>query len=110
MANTYTAKMLAFGQLPATVGDLYAPSGEVGLVHTILLHNANTISEQVTINYYDGSNTYRIWYPLLSAGETVILSFGGEGDIVEDVDKYTGLTTTASKVTYKIIGSERVTS
>jgi len=100
-------KALAFGQLPATKGDLYAPpSGSKGLVHNIVLHNANTTAETVVLNYHDGTSEYEIFNQSLSAGETVIWDFKGAGDIVEDGGKYTGNTDTASKVTYKVDGTE----
>ena len=100
-------KALAFGQLPSSKGDLYAPaSGNKGLVHNIFLHNTNTTAETVVLNYHDGTSEHEIFNQSLSAGETVIWDFKGAGDIVEDGGKYTGNTDTASKVTYKVDGTE----
>jgi len=100
-------KALAFGQLPSSKGDLYAPaSGNKGLVHNIFLHNTNTTAETVVLNYHDGTSEHEIFNQSLSAGETVIWDFKGAGDIVEDGGKYTGNTDTASKVTFKIDGTE----
>jgi hypothetical protein len=100
-------KSLAFGQLPSTKGDLYSPAtGNKGLVHNIVLHNANTTAETVVLNYHDGTNEYEIFNQSLAVDETLIWDFRGAGDVVEDGGKYTGNTTTASKVTYKVNGTE----
>lgn len=104
-------KTLAFLQLPATKGDLYAPtSGSKGLVHHIVLHNTNTVAEAVVLNYHNGTNEYEIFSQSIAAGATLIWDFKGAGDIVEDGGKYTGNTTTASKVTIKVMGTEETPS
>lgn len=100
-------KTLAFLQLPSSKGDLYAPtSGSKGLVHHIVLHNTNTTAEAVVLNYHNGTNEYEIFSQSIAAGATLIWDFKGAGDIVEDGGKYTGNTTTASKVTVKVMGTE----
>lgn len=104
-------KTLAFLQMPSTKGDLYAPtSGSKGLVHHIVLHNSNTVAEAVVLNYHNGTNEYEIFSQSIAAGATLIWDFKGAGDIVEDGGKYTGNTTTASKVTMKVMGTEETPS
>ena len=100
-------KTLAFVQLPATKGDLYAPpSGYKGMVHNIVIHNTNTSTESVVLNYHDGTNEYEILSQDVAAGDTFIWDFRGAGDVVADGKKYTGNTTTGSKVTFKVSGTE----
>lgn len=103
---SFTRKKLAFAQLPDTKGDLYAPSGVIGLAHNIILHNTNTTTEAVEINYHDGSNEYKLWAFDVEADDTVVLDFRGEGLVVPDGAKLTGNTTTAAKVTFLATGSE----
>jgi hypothetical protein len=104
-------KPLAFLQLPATKGDLYAPpSGSKGLVHTLIFHNTNTTAELVVLNYHNGTSEHEILNQSVAAGDTLTWNFKGAGDIVEDGGKYTGNTTTASKVTLKISGTEETPS
>ena len=97
---------LAFIQLADSKGDIYSPSSAVGLVHNILLHNTAATVETAILNYHDGTNEYQLYEMDLAANETVQLEFGGEGFVVEDAGKITGLTTTASTVTIKIDGTE----
>lgn len=104
-------KPLAFLQLPATKGDLYAPpSGSKGLVHTLIFHNTNTTAELVVLNYHNGTSEHEILNQSVAAGDTLTWDFKGAGDIVEDGGKYTGNTTTASTVTLKISGTEETPS
>lgn len=99
-------KTLAFIRLPATKGDLYAPSGVKGLVQNIILHNTNTSDETVVLNYHDGTNEYEVFNQVVAAGATLVWDFRGAGDVVEDGAKYTGNTDTAAKVTMKVVGTE----
>jgi hypothetical protein len=99
-------KTLAFLQLPATKGDLYAPSGVKGLVQSIILHNTNTSDETVVINYHDGTSEFEVFNQVIAAGATLVWDFRGAGDVVEDGAKYTGNTDTATKVTLKVVGTE----
>lgn len=102
-------KVLAFGQLPSSKGDLYVPaSGRKGFVHNVTLHNANTTSEDVVLNYHDGSSEHQILSETIPAGDSLYLDFPGEGDVVDDGGKLTGNTDTASKVTYKFSGTEEI--
>ncbi len=104
---TYTTKKLAFIQLANSKGDIYDPPASTkGLVHNIILHNTNTTSETVVINLHDGTNEYQIYKVLLIANETLQFSYQNEGLVVDANSKLTGSTTTASKVTCLISGSE----
>jgi hypothetical protein len=71
-----------------------------------VIHNTNTSTETVVLNYHDGTNEYEILNQDVAAGDTFIWDFRGVGDIVEDGGKYTGNTTTAAKVTFKVSGTE----
>ena len=100
---------LAFIQLAATKGDIYDPAASTtGLIHNILLHNTNTTSEIVELNYHDGTNEYLLFKITLIPDETVQLDFRGEGLVIASTTgaKLTGNTTTAAKVTCKVDGTE----
>jgi hypothetical protein len=104
---TFTPKKLAFIQLANAKGDVYDSGAVMGLVHNMLLHNTNTDSEVVVLNLHDGTNEYQIYKYTLIADETVQHTFPNEGLIVDSSSKITGNTTTASKVTCLITGTER---
>jgi len=102
-------KVLAFGQLPSSKGDLYVPaSGRKGYAHNLTLHNTNTTSEDVVLNYHDGTNEHEILSETIPAGDSLYLEFPGEGEVVGIGGKFTGNTTTASKVTFKFSGTEEI--
>lgn len=104
---TYTTKKLAFVQLASSKGDIYDPPASTkGLVHNILIHNTNTTSETVVLYLHDGTNEYKIFNMSVAANETIQLAFQNEGLVVDANSKITGSTTTASKVTCLISGSE----
>ncbi|NMC84284.1 MAG: hypothetical protein GYA58_03260 [Anaerolineaceae bacterium] len=105
--TTFVTKKLAFSRLADAKGDLYDPlPATKALVHNILLHNGNTTTEVATLNYHDGTDEYPIYKISLGANETVQLTFGNEGLLVDAASKLTGLSTTADKVTCLIMGSE----
>lgn len=101
----WTQKRLAFGQLPNSLGDLCDPTG-AAVIHNIILHNANTTAETVELLYHDGTNGYQFLDVSLAAGDSLFLDMRGEGLVLPAGAKITGNTTTASKVTYIICGSE----
>lgn len=104
-----TRKNLAHIQLASTKGDIYDPPIDTtGLIHNIILHNTNTTSEIVELNYHDGTNEYLLFKLTLIADETIQLDFNGEGLVIASTAgaKLTGNTTTASKVTCKADGTE----
>ena len=103
----WTATRLAFGQLPDSKGDLYDPSYDA-VIHNIILHNTNSTPETVELLYHDGSNEYQFFDAAIAAQDTVFLDMRGEGLVVPNAAKITGNTTTASKVTFIICGSEDV--
>ena len=103
----FTRKVLAFGQMPSTKGTLYDPTtGKSGLIHNWTIHNTNTTNETVQIYYHNGTNEYKIFNMVVTAGDTAVMDFGNEGFIVDTAGYITGLTTTASKVTFKFDGTE----
>lgn len=100
---------MAFGQLPATKGDLYVPdSGRKGYVQNIVFHNTNTSDETVVLNYYDGTSEHQILKQTIAANDSFILNLAGAGDVVQDGGKYTGNADTLAKVTYKFSGTEEI--
>jgi hypothetical protein len=106
---TYTPKKLAFIQLANAKGDVYDPGTAIGHVHNIILHNINTTDEVVVLNMHDGTNELELYKMTMVPNETIHLTYGGEGLIVDASSKITGNTTTAAKVTCSISGSERTT-
>lgn len=106
MAGTFTRKELAFIQLAATKGDIYAPGAAIGLVHNLLLHNANTTTETVVININNGAVEYEIFKFDLIANDTKLIDFRGEGLVIKAGAKLTGNTTTAAMVTCSVNGQE----
>ena len=102
----YTHKTLALNQLPATQTDICDPgAGETYLVHNITLHNINTSTEIVELWKHNGTTAYQILKVSLAINETLIISFGNDGLVLDGAHKLQGKTTTASKVTYDISGS-----
>ena len=108
--STFSRKKLAFVQLSATPATtIYDPPAlTIGLVHNIVLFNANTTTETVVISMNDGSNEYQLFQLDITTKDSVILDFKGEGLIVDAASKLTGSTTTGAKVTCSVSGSEEV--
>jgi hypothetical protein len=104
---TFTPALLAFVQFPNSTGTLYDSGANIGEVHNIIIHNTNTTTEVVTISLHDGTNEYLLYKMSLIANETVQLSFGGEGLIVNAASLLKGFSTTASKVTCSVHGTTR---
>jgi len=103
----FTRKKLAFIQLPSSKGDIYDPPASTkGLIQNILLHNANTVSETVVLYLHDGTNEYVIYQVTMAVNATLQLEFAGAGLVVDASSKLTGYTTTASKVTCSVSGTE----
>jgi len=101
-------------QLPNSAGTLYAnESGTKTWVKEIILFNANTTAEVVRLyNVPDSAGSAgtaaaanQFFERTLATLETVIISFA-VGLVLEDHnDTIQGYTTTASKVTYMIMGA-----
>jgi len=103
-----TPTLLAHTQIPATKGDIYAPtSGVVGVVHNIMVHNTNTTDEDVQIYITDGTTEYKFYYITLPANDTFVPDFRGEGLVINGTNgaKITAVTTTAAKVNITLHGS-----
>jgi len=108
-ASELSEKVLAFVQLASSKSDVYDSGANTGMVHHILMHNINTSVEISTLYLHDGTNEYAITKVSLEDDprETVEFSFPETGMIVNSSSKITGLSTTATKVTCLIIGTER---
>jgi hypothetical protein len=104
---TFTPNLLAFIQLAASTGTVYDSGADIGEIHNIIIHNSNTTTEVVTLSLHDGTNEYLLYKMSLIANETVQLSFGGEGLIINAASLLKGLSTTAAKVTCAVFGSVR---
>jgi len=105
--TTWAPAKLAFVQLAAAKATVYDSGANIGEVHNIVLHNTNSTTEVVVLNLHDGTNEYELYKMSLIANETVQLSFGGEGFIVDAASLLTGNTTTASKVSCAVFGTTR---
>ena len=107
--STFTHETLGLGQLPNSQTDIYDPaSGVTGMIHNITLHNTNTTSEFVELWKHNGTTGYQILKASLAANETLIISYGNDGLVIDGAHKLQGKTTTAAKVTYDISGTKVV--
>lgn len=105
---TFTPKKLAFLQLSDTQSSIYYPVTEMGEIHNILLHNTNTTNEVVTLFLDDGAFEFQIYKVELVPDQTLQLSFGNEGFIVDESSYLSGSSTTANMVTCLVMGTGRV--
>ena len=106
----FTRSILSKGKLTTdSSGNIYNPSsGEIGLVHNIVLFNGNTSAENIVISLNDGTNDYVLFKIGLSADDTYILDFGGEGMVVPYGYTLKGYTTIADTVNYVIFGTKEI--
>lgn len=108
---------LGFPQfLPSSVGSIYSnPSGKKTYLKGIILHNTNTVSEEIAIHFVQNSGGAvgtaalgnRIGLPTLASKETLFFPLGVDGHpfiLPSTNDSLQVSTTTASKVTATIIG------
>ena len=70
--------------------------------------NGNTSAENIVISLNDGTNDYVLFKIGLSADDTYILDFGGEGMVVPYGYTLKGYTTTADTVNYVIFGTKEI--
>ena len=112
----FTPKVLCFGQLAATDTALYTPAnGATGLVHNILIFCDNDAdgSQTPTISLKT-NDAQPLEYPIISTampmmpGQTMLLSFQGEGLVIPNGWTLMGYASIANCLTIKIDGSERV--
>lgn len=99
-------KVLAFGRLPSSKGDLYVPAGVKGFVQNAVFHNTGGSAETVVLNYHDGTSEHQWLQQSIAAGDTLTLNLPGEGDTVDAGGRLTGNADTADTVTYKLSGGE----
>ena len=108
---TFARKKLAFVQLSATPGTtVYDPaSSTIGLIHNMVIYNSGSVDSQlVIISMHDGTHEYILFKFTVTALDTVLIDFKGEGLVVDAASKITGSTTTGSVVTCLLTGSEEV--
>lgn len=106
MYNDIKRLTTAAQQLAAAAAAVYtAPAGKRAQLGTIILHNTNTSTENVTI-YDNGSAAgNKLLYIALAANETY--EFAPKVPVVlEGGESLQGFTTTAAKVNIKIYGRE----
>lgn len=99
-------KVLAFGRLPSSKGNLYVPAGVKGCVQSAVFHNTGGSAETVVLNYHDGTNEYQWLQQSIAAGDTFTLNLPGEGDTVDAGGRLTGNADTADVVVFKLSGVE----
>lgn len=102
----FTRKVLAFQQLELTKGDVYAPSGVIGLVHNVVFCNSHSADVDVIVYYHDGANEFQVMRMTLASGEFAVIQYPGEGDVIADGAKITAEASVADVVTIKVCGSE----
>lgn len=94
---------LAKGQVPSTIGSIYTLAGKVTQIKTIILHNINTTAENVRIAKGGSTTADYLLNISLAANETYEFSPAVPLCLVGSEVLY-GLTTTASKVNFFIVG------
>lgn len=104
MAGTFTAKLLAEGQLPATTGALYTvPGSTTAYVRTIKLFNTNAATQTINV-FIDGSGTNRQTYRIvLAVNEAAEID---DRFTLEAADLIEADSTNATSVDYTIHGVE----
>lgn len=106
---TVTQKILANGQLPSSIGDLYeCPANYQAKVQNIRATNTDSVAR--TVNIYilpSGGTARRIWPKDLSLtqGDTAV---DDSAFTLDQGDKVQGDASAASVVDYTIYGMERV--
>lgn len=99
-------KVLAFGRLPSSKGDLYVPAGVKGFVQNAVFHNTGGSAETVVLNYHDGTSEHQWLQQSIGAGDTLTLNLPGEGDTIDAGGRLTGSADTADTVVFKLSGVE----
>jgi len=100
-----THKKLASGQVAASAGAIYSPSGVVGYVKTIILYNSHTSAESVIL-YDNGTAIANTLLQVdIDPNETLTWEFG-HMLVIDDGDTLQADTVTASKVNFFLYGAE----
>jgi len=110
------ARLAEIATLGATAASVYAnPASTTSYVTLIVLHNTNTVAEDVELwNVPDSSEALgtaadanRFWADSIDINETVFIEIPKIGLVLEDKnDSIQGLADTASKVTIQVFGSQ----
>lgn len=102
-----TIQLLANGQLPNAIGDLYTvPASTQAIIKTITLVNTNTTTENVNLYILPSGGTARRIIPKDMSFPTKYSLETDQEYTLEAGDKIQGDTTTAVKVDYTINGVE----
>jgi len=103
---TVTAKRLALDFVASTLTAIYtSPASTVTVVHSMVLHNINTATENVILYHNDGTTDSLLYNLSIDANDTVHIELPGEGMVMEAADVLKGITDTASKVNIQVNGS-----
>ena len=100
-----THKKLASGQVAASAGAIYSPSGVVGYAKTILLHNTNTTVEDVILYDNGTAAANTILKVALDPDESLVWEFG-HMMVIDDGDTLQAEADTASKINFFLYGAE----
>lgn len=106
MYNDIKRLSTAAQQLAAAAAAVYtAPVGKRAQIGSIIIHNTNTSTENVTIYDNGSADANKLLYIALAANETY--EFAPKVPVVlEGGETLQGFTTTAAKVNIKIYGRE----
>ena len=105
----YDPKNLFIGKLTDSAVSLLPEivAGTVALVHTLHLHNSDSVTRTVTIQHFDGATVFQTDKIELTAGKTEYLSFGNEGRAFNTAHQLLALADVTNVVIADISGSIR---
>ena len=118
MATFSYSRLLEITTIANSVGAVFTnPASQITYIRNIILHNANTATEVVTLwNVPDSGgsagtagDTNKFFKKTLAVDETVILEFPAPGIVLENTnDTIQADCDTASKVTIQMYGGKEV--
>lgn len=107
MAGTFTAKVLAEGQLANSKGTLYTcPALTTAYVKFFSLFNTNAAGQTIIVYFKPGATSRKAWRGVLAQNESARIIDKDETVQLEAGDLIEGETTTAAAVDYVITGIE----
>jgi len=118
MATFSYSRLLEITTIANSVGAVFTnPASQITYIRNIILHNANTATEVVTLwNVPDNGgavgtagDTNRFFKKVMAVDETVVLEFPAPGIVLENKnDTIQADCDTASKVTIQMYGGKEV--
>lgn len=105
MANTFTTKVLADGQIASSAADVFTATATT-YVKQFTLFNDNAAQQTIIIWLNTSGTNRKVRQIELNQNESAELLDGGQAWILENGDKIRASTTTASAVDYTIAGVE----